>query len=533
VSGNAVSDASVIRDYRIPVLFNGSLYVIVSINDDLSCFLEPFQNEMEASMEIHYSFVYAELAELWVPSLSEFQTLLSLLLNLKSMKPSKSKIADAMKKMNIEFNENQLILACSACGETFAVERDLNSAGEKMMTKDLYSVEDLSLLQLSENEKYEYIAIDPKYRCVKSVHPVWTGTDPSDDNFISKKFYHLHPNLVNEDEKCHLCTNCVVGIKSGNLYKYCIANGHDYGDVDRLRCSVADDEKELYRELTVGERIACGKARPYAIMVQTSNESGLSGVPMLGSHFISFPFSSHEELLKSKFFIGNAAERVVNMMKIQFVSFGSKFKEIRSGLWNGLRHAYVDVAVIGERLKLYNAVNPNFRSRYTLDDELKHLQQQNFDGVYESVRKFEELYSNNESTSISFREGNIIVGTNPITDSRPSSRGNPDVSGKSRIEEEDHSKVVDTENAQDSADADDENEEDENAPYPTSSLLCRNDGKFDNTEEANSIERNAYMSVKSLFTNALNEEKENAIELLPNVVAPLSTLKILTSRLRR
>lgn len=77
------------------------------------------------------------------------------------------------------------------------------------------------------------------------------------------------------------------------------AEGYDYGDINRLRSSLAEDEKELYRELTAGERIACGKARPYAIMVQTSEESGLSGVPMLGSHFISFPFSSHEELSKS------------------------------------------------------------------------------------------------------------------------------------------------------------------------------------------------------------------------------------------
>ena len=103
------------------------------------------------------------------------------------------------------FNENQEILACSSCGETFAVERDLNSSGEKLITNDKYLVKDLTSLQLTINEKREYINLSSVYRCVKSVYPVWTGTDYEDETFLSTTFYHLHPNLVDLEGRCHLC----------------------------------------------------------------------------------------------------------------------------------------------------------------------------------------------------------------------------------------------------------------------------------------------------------------------------------------
>ena len=63
-------------------------------------------------------------------------------------------------------------------------------------------VERLGLLQLDSLSKKKYLNVSPTFRCICSVYPMWGHDDsPSDD----VKFYHLHPNLVAEDETCDSC----------------------------------------------------------------------------------------------------------------------------------------------------------------------------------------------------------------------------------------------------------------------------------------------------------------------------------------
>jgi hypothetical protein len=530
IGGNGiVTDANVniLIQNGIPVLFENFLYVILNkVAADAKhvvsrVLLAPFRKEafLEATLSSSFTLTVC-LAELWIPSKSDFMLLYKLLLSFKSMKPDEKKIVNAIKKMAVEFNPEQPILACAACGEMYAVERDLFPNGDKKISTDLYLVENLVLLKLSNDEKTDYCKILNKYRCIQSVYPIWTGTN--DESFRLQDFFHLHPNLVDTNGRCHLCTNCVVGLKTNKLYKFCIANGFDYGDLRRLRQSVPENESNLYRDLTVGEGITLSKSRPYAIVIQVSAGHGLD-INKLSSHFITFPFNGHDEVTNNDVFIGDAANRVLNQVKVQFVTSRAKFKEVRSFLAGGLAHAYVDVSLIKERLIIYDAVNERFRKRYSLNKQLEHLGSQKFDIIFESYNKLcSNFDDNDECDDIKFCEGNIMVGNNLGTTScRPSSNGNPEVSGEQRVDSK--PQFMATQGvpiAEDGSCSRLVDQEDEDELPSTSSCLLRPNGKFDDAEDVRTNTKNVLMSLKNMvgnFNNKSERSNDNVIDTPPKV----------------
>ena len=132
--------------------------------DEPSCSLQALQKE--ASTETSSPVASAASAELWAPSKSDFKTLLKPLLSLKSVKPREKKTADAMKKTSVEFNESQSTLARSVCGDAFAVERDLDASGKKLITNDLPLAEESSSSQSTDDEKRERLYIDASRACI-------------------------------------------------------------------------------------------------------------------------------------------------------------------------------------------------------------------------------------------------------------------------------------------------------------------------------------------------------------------------------
>lgn len=112
------------------------------------------------------------------------------------------------------------LLACGACG----IRSFTTQEGRKIKLEDPL----LQLLQLKPDDINQHDSLED----FKNVCSIYTDTD------VASKRFFLHPELVETSEhgdcQVYLCDDCLRQLRSGKIPKYSIANGHDYGRMDRI-----------------------------------------------------------------------------------------------------------------------------------------------------------------------------------------------------------------------------------------------------------------------------------------------------------
>ena len=451
----------------------------------------------------------------YMPSSEELRVALSLLESIAKLMPDKNLALARMKEIAFSMDPNQAIKSCASCGECYAENRDVRADGSKKIGECRAHVKDLGLLELDALSKIKYLSISPELRRVASVYPIWDDTHLPSDGMI---FYHLHPNLVAEDKTCDLCYNCHNGLKNGDyakLYEFCLAKGHDYGDIRRLQ-STSEISKRLYRDLSLGESSALSQNKPYAVMVQVSGSS----TQKLQSHFVTFPIKGFDTMSKSTIFT-NGSDHVSERVKVQFLTSKSKFKDIRSALLGGLTHAIVDKKVLTARLELYNAVNEYFRGRFDIVNEKKFVKEQDYDVVNKLPK---ELDKDDENFPTEYEKGNILFGGTEsdyfmgLASSRASK---PDASGSKRDDDDDDDNDDDEHNEQD------QHEDELSTPNeanvlamrqpPTTSLLLGPTGQFDKQVSVHSVMKDNLKSVEALLADKIDASKTKTTQQPPTL----------------
>lgn len=107
-----------------------------------------------------------------------------------------------------------MLSACGCCGV-----REFEMGGTKTSE---FHLEQLSFLQLNENQREDYFQIPELYRKAASVYQAQDG-----------RLYHLHPEFV-KDEAVKICQTCRKSLTKEKLPKFSLAAGVDFGLIGRL-----------------------------------------------------------------------------------------------------------------------------------------------------------------------------------------------------------------------------------------------------------------------------------------------------------
>ena len=294
--------------------FLRSLIEVVERKDQPSVGVDASRGSFLMCLRSWREFTDEDQQDVYMPSSEELRVALNLLKAIAKLTPDEDLALERMREIAFSMDPSQAIKSCASCGECYAENRDVRADGSKKIGHCRVHVEHLDILQLDALSKAKYLKIRPDFRCVASVYPIWDRVDSPPHGM---KFYHLHPNLVATDETCELCYNCENGLESGDykkLYEFCLAKGHDYGDMRRLQTK-SEDWKRLYRDLSLGESSALSRNKPYAVMVQVSGSS----IQKLQSHFVTFPMKGFETISTSPIFT-NGSDYVSERVKIQFLT---------------------------------------------------------------------------------------------------------------------------------------------------------------------------------------------------------------------
>ena len=234
----------------------------------------------------------------WMNSLSddernEIEELVEEMRNEEVTDEEKAHMIDSFEDLMGKQND---IVTCSCCGSR-EVDR---KSGSSFCWVPLSSKE-VQLVKMSDAETKELrsnlkkcieIPIDSNWN-KRKVHPYLVQSFYFDDgtDFDSKdpnaSAYHLHREFVvkPDDSKepiVPLCGNCLKCLKKDKLPKHSIANGTDYGNMQRLEHPLVD--------LNRAENVAIARVRQYQCIVKTKVTQTVTR-HVMDSHCISF---SHE-----------------------------------------------------------------------------------------------------------------------------------------------------------------------------------------------------------------------------------------------
>ncbi len=163
-------------------------------------------------------------------------------------------------------NYHSPLLTCGSCGiRTYTTQN-----GSK------YNLEDgmFDLLRLNTEAIAKWKTMGD-YKKISSVF-----VHPNDSN----KIFYLHPEFIqtssNHLYEVYICTNCSEALKKSILPKFSIANGYDFGRMERI----SSLEKPSLAEILVIAQI-----RLYITEIKFIAPSGVPGSKCLKGHTISFP----------------------------------------------------------------------------------------------------------------------------------------------------------------------------------------------------------------------------------------------------
>ena len=257
------------------------------------------------------------------------------------------------------FNPYLELKTCASCGER-----------RYDVTYSMNDVTKIKLLRLSSDEIAAYIALG----IYSPIRSVWI--DKRSEKFV---YFHAHPEFVDINGIALLCINCSSCLTRENnpvIPKYCIANGHDFGDISRLPLSMN------ILPLTLAERHLIALARPYGSIYKLTNTQR-----KLNGHIISF---MHNGALQGSHTLSTLFANVMpqpkhllDAVKVAFVGPDDQFEFGRQNAAISCEPLNVRADVVVAWLKMCNIVNPLYKkvevdcSSATLDT-LNNLRSQLF-----------------------------------------------------------------------------------------------------------------------------------------------------------
>ena len=375
--------------------------------------------------------------------------------HLDSYEQKSSDNGDVLNRLNKIFDPKQKILACSSCGECYAMEAD-RSPNKKDPTGYSIPLSELGIFKYSAQETREYFQLDATLRQAIScfpqlakhgdtlyhLHPEFVTlvssiqtmeetdivfqndtTDKMEQSPDSHSFqnipspksqsmefatpescndqssvaspplYHKpsfgkrndtllyaysdiqetfsqsyqeqnsppHTPIPAEKEKeqyvANFCLHCFDLLKHDKKNTFCIANGYDYGNVDRI-----PNANIIYPVMTIAEEMTCSLGRPYSVMINLSLNKQITNRVLLKTHMITFPFSGMTSLQEfQQSILPRTADSIKQTLKVIFTGQAT-FKQIRDGLLAGLKNAIIRSNVCCDRIKLYKELNVLMRN---------------------------------------------------------------------------------------------------------------------------------------------------------------------------
>lgn len=212
-----------------------------------------------------------------VLTLDDVVTIQDVLKLLRSFEQSSDRHSEVIDYIRNRLDPDQPMPACACCGEIYASAMDRPVSGEQVSGCERH-VAELSILRLRPDEVNAYFAVEEQHRPCLSVYRAVVENEVV--------YYHLHPQFVNGDGVATLCMRCCHDIETHHRKpEFSLANGFDYGDIERL-----PGRASIHRPLTIAEQMAISKARPYCVMIKQYLERGAAHRFKLASHMITMPF---------------------------------------------------------------------------------------------------------------------------------------------------------------------------------------------------------------------------------------------------
>jgi len=92
-------------------------------------------------------------------------------------------------------------------------------------------------------------------------------------------YYYLHPEVVNQNNlTVYICRSCFVSIQNRNIPEYSVANGFEYGDINRI--------SDIIEPLKISEISLISFVRLYGSIIKIMQDD--SNIKILKEHMISF-----------------------------------------------------------------------------------------------------------------------------------------------------------------------------------------------------------------------------------------------------
>ena len=228
---------------------------------------------------------------------------------------------------------------------------------------------ELTLLEVDLDGQEQINAIPEAYRKVFSHYRSPNG-----------RLYHLHPSMVREDETVAICKQCSRQITLGNIPKYSLKAGCDYGSLESFT------ESEL-PPLTALEELLISPVISFVNIVKltASRSSSDQDQDSLKGHVICLPHNGREVLATTL-----PRQDVSNYISVTFIGTEEEWRRSRSAhsTITGLRDLRARAWVIGKWLRLFKAVNPRFFGGIHVGNEeewegmLSQLTQELLDGAH-------------------------------------------------------------------------------------------------------------------------------------------------------
>ena len=200
---------------------------------------------------------------------------------------SKVDCARIINEFNDKMSNKSFLFACGSCGER------KYSTPYKVVNVEI----DLQILKLNNSQIHELNYLN-EYKDVASVCK------------INKVLYNIHPECLTKRKGSYytnLCGVCNFDIRNNEVPKFSIANGHDYGDINRL--------KDLL-PLSVVEMHLISRNRMYASIIKLKEGSNRQ----LMGNVIIFEQDGPEKCSK----IFDFPDFVKNSLRVAFI--GSKYQ---------------------------------------------------------------------------------------------------------------------------------------------------------------------------------------------------------------
>ena len=236
--------------------------------------------------------------------------------------------ADILARFNKRVNHSLVLLSCGCCGE-----RSWHST-----VTHHKCIDELSKFELNEAQQEAYEALG-NYKGLSSVYK----------DTMTHKHYFLHPETVSNDRQVSFCGDCYLHLSRQSVPRYSIMNGHDYGDISRIR-----DHFPSLKPLRLIEKHLIGRSRLYASIVKLDYDAHVKRI--LKGHIITFVHDGPEKFAKALPDLSSASQYI----KVYFV--GPKGKQ------EHIKELVVRPDVVFEWLKMLRVCNPHYASIPILDD---------------------------------------------------------------------------------------------------------------------------------------------------------------------